>query len=441
MKGDVAAGPTKRSDFSAENTANRSSFLYKSHVRTIIEKDGLKMKETFEWSESSSENEDNTSDFIKIKSIQLAESADVDSVDGSYSIDIPLLDLPPIISGTNMLVKFGIEHSLAISDNDRARCFLLYGMDDQLSRIVICNERKLTDYDENIKDSSEVSEMVDSIMNRMNLQGDEAVDSITNPNISSEGSISKSQDRLSQLQNAISKSNASIDESCSISRYPINIFALVGGVWLGDTVNHEHARANQKKGFGKAASKKNTSRTKTSGLTDGFAEWSTGVQKVAMKFQWDYGKVIRQKMSYGNAMGVPISNALPLVSTGEVILNEMMSRGSPLSNTSTKSVNQRMTYIDFDSGAYAACIIGSVFIKAPKTLSFSFKTGKMQNCHTEFAVFQKRDNKSYNASTNNPNDGKPSELFCSRQTRIYGGDGRLLQTSSSFFSLDRLIQE
>lgn len=142
MKGDVAAGPTKRSDFSAENTANRSSFLYKSHVRTIIEKDGLKMKETFEWSESSSENEDNTSDFIKIKSIQLAESADVDSVDGSYSIDIPLLDLPPIISGTNMLVKFGIEHSLAISDNDRARCFLLYGMDDQLSRIVICNERK-----------------------------------------------------------------------------------------------------------------------------------------------------------------------------------------------------------------------------------------------------------------------------------------------------------
>lgn len=139
-------------------------------------------------------------------------------------------------------------------------------------------------------------------------------------------------------------------------------------------------------------------------------------------------------------MGVPVSNAIPNYFTGEIILNEMLSsRRKDKSND--KPINERMIYMDFDSGTYVACIVGSTFIKAPRLLSFSFKTGKMQSFHTDLAVFQKRESNEFSQNLDINRSAKPSELFCSRMTRLYGGDGRLLQASSSFFTLDRLMKE
>ena len=142
-------------------------------------------------------------------------------------------------------------------------------------------------------------------------------------------------------------------------------------------------------------------------------------------------------------MGVPVSNSIPNVSRGEVIVNEnLLSRRRAIGDSFDKRINNRMIYMDFDSGSYAACIIGSSFIKAPRTLSFSFKTGKMQNFYTEFSVFQKREvvgNSSNIGRISDTRSAVPTELYCSRMTRLYGGDGRLLQASSSFFNLDRLM--
>mmetsp|Transcript_3956 Transcript_3956/g.6043 ORF Transcript_3956/g.6043 Transcript_3956/m.6043 type:complete len:297 (+) Transcript_3956:878-1768(+) len=294
-------------------------------------------------------------------------------------------------------------------------------MDDRLTRVVICNEKKIADFDENINDSSEVGSMVDGILDKLNLAEP------SNSSVKSEAG-GDMDDRLQQLQEALARGNESNDdENVSISRYPISIFGLVGGVWLGDCVNREHSRPLTSKGFGAAKTKHRKFFKAGPGMNDGFAEWTTGVQKVAMTYQWDYGKSLRQKMSYGNAMGVACN--LPVSSAGEIILNEM--------SETAKSLDERMIYIDFDVGSYAAFVIGSVLVKVPRTLSFSFSTGKMKNFYTEFAVFQKRN---VEDQTNQKEDdsGKPVELFCSRLTRLYGTNGKLIQASSSFFELDRL---
>mmetsp|Transcript_3956 Transcript_3956/g.6044 ORF Transcript_3956/g.6044 Transcript_3956/m.6044 type:complete len:177 (+) Transcript_3956:255-785(+) len=84
---DVAAGPTKRQDFCG--TAEKP-YLYKTHIKTMLDSEGLKMQETFEWDVDDADDTSNTA--VKLKTVRLGESADVDSVDGSYSIDVPLLD-------------------------------------------------------------------------------------------------------------------------------------------------------------------------------------------------------------------------------------------------------------------------------------------------------------------------------------------------------------
>lgn len=350
---DVAAGPTKRHDFSG---TPEKPYLYKTHTKTMIDSEGLRMQETFEWDVENSDDGGCSNTAIKLKTVHLGESADVDSVDGSYSIDVPLLDLPRIITSSDSIAKFAIEQSVAISDDERVRCFILYGMDDRLSRVVICNEKKIADFDENINDSSEVDSMVDGILNKMNLAEPRESSVKSDP-----GDMD---DRMQQLQEALARGNESNeDQNVSISRYPISIFGLVGGVWLGDAVNREHSRPLTNKGFGATKTKKRKSASAGPGMKDGFAEWTTGVQKVAMTYQWDYGKSLRQKMSYGNAMGAACN--LPVSSAGEIILNEM--------SKTAKSLDERMIYIDFDVGSYAAFIVGSAFVKVRREVQFLFE--------------------------------------------------------------------
>ena len=300
LTSDVAAGPTNRVDFSSSDD---SPYLYKTHVRTIVDADGLKMQETFEWPELASESPDESGldeslKCAKIKSIRLAESADVDSVDGSYSVDVPLLDLPFVISGTKTIIKFGIEHSLAINDEDRTRCFLLYGMDDRLIRVVISNEKKIRNFDENIQDINDVNNMVGNIIDKMDINEKTKMNGLIDNSESDE--FMSSIDRLSKLQESMVKSSSEKGDDSNTSKYQISIFALVGGVWLGDVINREHSRGDKVTGFGKIEKNKSIKKTKRApALSDGFAEWTTGVQKVAMTFQWDYGKVIRQKLSFG----------------------------------------------------------------------------------------------------------------------------------------------
>lgn len=87
-------------------------------------------------------------------------NCDIDSVDGSYSLDeikssltttttgteteqnLKNMFLPSEISGTDKESSFLIEHCIAASENRRVRCFVMYGTDQTLQRIVICNEER-----------------------------------------------------------------------------------------------------------------------------------------------------------------------------------------------------------------------------------------------------------------------------------------------------------
>jgi len=423
---DASAEPKNRVH---QSTGIAGEYLYKTYVKTLIDEEGLKLQETFEWDG----NSDEIGTKVKVKSLRLGESADVDSVDGSYSIDASFMDLPSVITSSQALSKFGIEHSFALSDIERVRCFVLYGIEDNLSRIVICNEKKVEDFDENIKDTEDVDKMVDNIMANVSFKGSNKPsqsDSISSMlEVKTSDNSAKAVDRLRQIQEAIS-GDENKAEGIELVRYPVSIFSLVGGVWLGDMVNREHCTSITKgRGFG-SSTPKTSNRNKSKmgkGMNDGFAEWTTGVQKTAISYQWDYGTSIRQKNSFGSAVGIAVSTNIPMSSSGEVILNEKSGSARPL--------HERMIYVDFERGNYAGFVINGVLIKVPRFLSFSFAAGKMRNFYTEFAIFLKR---SQEESQIDSSETRPPDLFCSRMTRLYGNDGQLHQASSSFFSLDRL---
>ena len=61
------------------------------------------------------------------------------SDDGSYSYDRSLFSIPDV-PGT---FRFCIEFSLALSRSERVRCLALYDFESKLSRIVLCEERRV----------------------------------------------------------------------------------------------------------------------------------------------------------------------------------------------------------------------------------------------------------------------------------------------------------
>ena len=123
---DVAAGIVKR----------KASPEYQVSVKlglNIKDRD-FSLTETFSWDENK----------ISSRSLSLNEcNVDVDSVDASYSLDSSLPDFPSAISGTDKLCQFVIEHCIAASEERRMRCFLLYGVDQSLQRIVVCEETRI----------------------------------------------------------------------------------------------------------------------------------------------------------------------------------------------------------------------------------------------------------------------------------------------------------
>eukprot|EP00591_Stephanopyxis_turris_P000417 CAMPEP_0195525198 /NCGR_PEP_ID=MMETSP0794_2-20130614/25503_1 /TAXON_ID=515487 /ORGANISM="Stephanopyxis turris, Strain CCMP 815" /LENGTH=496 /DNA_ID=CAMNT_0040655597 /DNA_START=376 /DNA_END=1866 /DNA_ORIENTATION=+ len=452
---DVAAGVVKRKDA-------RGDSIYKSSVRTTLDIDGINVRETLSWNDQNDSDDESSSSSdsnvcVSSRTTKLGESSiDVDSVDGSYSLDASLMGVPSMISGTDAMIKFGIEHSLAISDHERVRCFLLYDVDDILARVVVCDEErceeeqkelaagpstKIGDFDDlsSTEDefkaaTADVNDLVNKIL---------GLDATTIPEdykvkqrISESSSV---EDRMDQLSKAMGKQQSSKedDNGVIIKRNPMSMFGLVTGVWLGDCVVRNHANKS-KKGFGgqsgggnKKAFKKNQKPKPGAGISDGFAEWSTGVQKVALSFLWDYEEKVRQRLDAGRSMGVSISSEMPSSSMGTLIVNDM-ARG--------KNAEDRLLYIDFDMGAYAAFMLGSAYIKAPRSLSFSYSSGKVQPFFTEFGVFQNRIIEEEKEDSKDDNDEMPPqnmpELFYSRLTRLYDSDGRLSQGTTSFFNLD-----
>lgn len=476
INSDVAAGVTKRSD--AKDTTGDG--VYKAFVRTLMEPEGLRVQETTSWDEADDKNnkpqpsicdKDEVSNkkisSITSRSINFCESVDIDSVDASYSLDSsPFLGIPNIITGTNKVVKFGIEHCIAVSDHERVRCFLMYDMADKLTRVALCDEVRVEDEEqarnitgpfplsqlsfeeEVIAAQNDVNELMDWLLESKEQLYSSAADSTETKkgtNEANNASIltstnevtpdSSIEERMEKLRKALQNTNLNDDSrpnEVKLKRNPMSFFSLISGVWLGDCVVRNHFQPAEKDmNFIKSQRGKSPSNTNGSLLFNGFAEWSIGVQKVAVTFKWDFEERVMQQYTAGRSLGVTISNQMPAASMGVLIKNDM-ARG--------RDSEDRMAYIDFDMGMYAGFLLGSVYIKAPRSLSFSYSTGRVRPFFTEFAVFQKKSGDLLdNADAENPlfvaNLSCP-ELYCSRQTRLYGNNGRLQQGTSSFFNLE-----
>ena len=140
-----------------------------------------------------------TGDKIASRKLCLTDaSMDVDVVDASYSLDQSLPDLPSWLTGSDGLPQFVLEHCLATSETRRARLWAIYGLDQSLSRVVVCEEEKV--------DAQPMPE--------------------------------------------------SSDAATTLSPHPVSLMELSSGVWLGDAIIREQPSTDTGKGFGKKVPRK-----------------------------------------------------------------------------------------------------------------------------------------------------------------------------------------
>ena len=374
----VATSFSITSDAAAGVSRRKFSAPYKTSVSTRFGfgagagDEGLKVVETFETSSGSG---DGNGFCVASRSILLGSSVDVDAEDGSYSTDVALLDLPSAISGSKGLTKFAIENCMAISDDERIRIFMLYGIDDLLSRVVICDETRV----EEEKDDAS-GESIDS-------GGQSPSFDVRNP-ITASTSIDERMERLQEAFAASKQGGGGGGDSASTQyeRYSMDLYGMSIGAWLGDTVvrdmgtggSSSSADNGSSKGFGSPESTPQKKKQKKSNVGDfgsGFAEWNLGVQKVSLVFKWDFEETVRQVLHFGRSIGSS-TGPVPTSSMGTVN-DELMSRRLPK--------EERMTYIDYDMSRYAGFIVGEKYIKCPRYLSFA--QAESFPFYTEVSVF------------------------------------------------------
>ena len=426
-----------------------------------------------------------------VRSIPLGANVDVDAVDGSYSLDdrrrgsvdsLPLL--PSWMMGEGMTgvvdhssimhVTFLVEHTLAVSETERCRCFLLYGDGDtadasgdpgaaseekdeeeegqlleetersyRLLSVILADETKFMPKDEADYSSSDfASGMIESTSRSTNAPP-------TSPSSSA-------------LDLLLGKQQA--DAPTKMERHSLGMFGLASGVWLGDTFVREaiptslsRARAfrddrrRNKKGLG---GKKGTTETNTQEKgdrdsdndieEDRFATWNVGVQKVALRFDWDYREGISQSYTYGKVMGActSLSSMANIKSDGVVVLNESKRAAS------RKREGRRVVW-DMDGGAYIAGLVGSSYFRTPRYMTFSQSRSFSADAYlTEFMEFYRpegKDDESYfdsDGGVTGLDDTACPEYYCSRTSRLYNAnDGSLMQGSTAFFSLKQALSE
>jgi hypothetical protein len=152
---------------------------------------------------------------------------------------------------------------------------------------------------------------------------------------------------------------------------------------------------------------------------------------------WNFGDEIRQVIDWGKAMG---AEAFPpyVTSTkslaGIVCVNEGLSRRIPK--------HDRMVYVDWD-GDNVGFLLGSYAVQVPRFLRFDDGTGndatrRIRPFYTEFAVFQSAAPRT--ETTDNIQENLP-EVVCSKISRVYNYEGKLKQGITSFFNLQRFLNE
>ena len=317
-----------------------------------------KLMETLEWGTG----------LVSARQIQLKHAnMDVDSVDGSYSLDVTLPDFPAAIAGTDKLVQFLVEHCIATSDNERVRGFVLYGTDQRLLRIVVSHEKRVRSEDaitglQSSPPASDTAQLTAQDLVEMQGDIDRLVDRIAgrlrNGDTSSSpstGVTKKSNNLLEQLMEAAEGKQEAPEDSKSdnqsLSLHPTSLLEVSSGVWLGDAIIREAKQLpslsmERGRGFGDSKAPEP--------LIGSFAQWSVGVQKVAWRWMWNFGDEIRQVNEAGRSLGSALDDALSKNLAGSVCVNEGLSRRI--------APKERMVFIDW-AGDNVGFLIGPVYIQ------------------------------------------------------------------------------
>lgn len=498
---DPAAG-LKRGQISKPYKASVQLEMDLGELTGGVKRRGLRLVESIQFG---NDGDDVSVPFVR--SIPLGANVDVDAVDGSYSLDdtgvdtdsppLPLMP-PSLLAGVDpMAVKFVVEHTLAVSETERCRCFLLYGdavsdgnavasnNDDEedddedfaikaarrakkelrsdapernyrLLAVVLSEETKvMPEQEETIQDAEIVDYASDFASQIIESPSPSPASPLDLLEINQPAESGNDMDRLMQ---SLEKHNKQVMESSTtddsdggddgnqntmMERHALGMFGLTSGVWLGDTFIRESipsavSRARQsrtQKGFGKQTKTDNDNGNVEE---DRFATWSMGVQKVALLFGWDYSKTISQSYTYGKVMGTAtsFSSMANIKSDGIVALDE---------GRRTKKREEMRVVWDMDGGSYVAGLIGSSYFRAPRYMSFSQSRSYSADAYlTEFMVFYRPEKNEEDASPSDsssnsePVDGgieedATPEYYCSRTSRLYNANDGNLMQGSTAF--------
>jgi len=468
-----------------KRSLRQRSKTYKGHrCRVSIEIDlssgqarKLKLAETYRFLDGDGDE----SGGVFARSSILGDRADVDSLDGSYSLDVtadpvPSSDddddgdlrlplLPSELLGPKIdpsAVTFIVEHTLAVSGKERCRCFLVYGDDEilggeedttrRLIGVVLLEENKVViEPEKPAAAPSKPSEPLDFIEVKADGNGNDM------------NRVYEALERNAEAKNDEEKNNV-------FERYSPGLFGLTSAPWLGDAVVRDRIvpKSSEEggggRGFGPVVEKKGGK--KKGGDDSGeesFAAWSLGVQKVALQYKWNYADRVDQLYTYGNSMGPSVR---PCTATtrgdGTVALDETGRQRPGRKTTKRNEGEEKMVVLDMNGGAYVTALIGSRYFRAPRYISLSkSRNYDAEPLVTEVILFQ-RPNRERRSSSEDPADllpvsevdggdafildddvdmmdaPEPEERVCSSMTRLYdGNDGRFIQGCTSFFSTKR----
>ena len=478
--------------------------------KSTQQKKGLRLVESFQFLDSIIKQQQSSSLTLPfVRSIQLGANVDVDSVDGSYSLDstisastppsaddeddTPLPLLPPsLLNGVDpSAIQYIVEHTLAVSDTQRCRCFFLFGsIDDSrnesnddkptmndddfailAARTAAENDKRKRDTEKDQSTNNDRSYVLIGLIlaeetkvmptpktatiRKSLLKSEKGSEEVSTPLdfLEIKGQNDKEEDRMDRLMKSIENHNKKVMEeqgdvgtsdhtALEMQLYNIGMFGLTSGVWLGDAFIREGIVPSKlKQGYAKGFGDKLDSKSNDDGdEADRFATWLLGVQKCSMQFNWDYSQSIAQIYNWGKCMGTAtsLSSMVNVKSEGLLVMNE--------ARRMKKREEQRVVF-DYEGGSYVAGLIGSSYFRVPRYMYFSQQSLNIRRepYLTEYMVFLRptSDESSKPSATSELGSIDADvetlpEHFCSRTSRLYDAkDGTLMQGSTAFFALQQ----
>lgn len=218
--------------------------------------------------------------------------------------------------------------------------------------------------------------------------------------------------------------SANQEGTATLVPHDISLLEVSSGVWLGDAIIRDFSDVQilaTQPGQGSKAPRES--------IKSSFASWEVGVQKLAVRWMWNFGDEMRQIIDVGKALGRPLSRRLTSSLAGGVYVDERLSRRVPKA--------ERIVYMGYPAVDMVGFLVGPFAIKVPRYVHSS----NPKPFFTEFAVFQQSNDAALSEKGKDEASTRLPELFCSNSQRLYNYQGALKQGVTSFYSFQRFGAE